>query len=1270
MSSHNRPIASSSMSSSARVRQLWQAFERSFASSRTVMEHKVNATKAKAESEYTKTPAHLRMSSSQHEELKAQLVKKIREPYFDDVRAQWQSRLEKAGLFAEDWTDMSQDEMDAVATVLGAEVEDQSDEDMVVVSPPQQPAPFPQPHSTPFLQPVAPSISTSTRSSNVSTASSYALVNPSEFHSEEEDDYFFHPVMATSHDLTSDDDDGPSGLPIPIHHRGNPFGGWSSDSLGSSLQNSVDSASGLPASRPLVSHFTQDTLNGRPSTGRSTASQQSEREREKSSSGNKTKLRQPYIGPHLDDTNEPLSEADDFELFKMQTRMQKIVEFHKSAALAEIHLSVEIYKDRKAPNGETQEVSARVIEHQKRMTQLQAAKEEERKATVKAERAKRRSELRTRPGRSNTLVAPIPSVPTNPSWLTNFQNDLPAQLESNFDLSKILSEDPNQQHNNVEQLLQQMFVRSETSSPSQAPPSNFSDHNPYQHQHIPAHDHPGQSSSAPRWGMSSASMQSSASGSSTHPSRAQPSRRRPSDAKRHRSRPSLFGDDDSSDEEDIPSPPSEPVNHFMHPDTDAFLSSQLQDDPELAAAFAQYSGTTTEVRYPSPPSPPMPSWSTKPTINTPAVAAQSLWASKEVRATPVASGWGKKKPFVSATPQPAAASSFSFNNPFGMADQDEYQPPFTPALSSTAKGKKPMVVPMEQQPIWEEPTKKPSPPIPAPTGWSTKPPASAPAPTPSAPPKAESKVEKAAPAPPPAPASKKQTKKGRQANKKGGAAAATVEEPEPAPPTSQPTPPQEVLVEAPVQQRSSPTQEPVPHHPEPVSLMARMIPGIGRGRRDSAASSTLPAWDDAVSTPRPAAKIPAHLQEAIKSEGTPRPNIFKKFHTSDGVGGSSTRLPVDQMNHNSTIKAPQWGAASSNAGKSSIWNMFGADSSAPKAGAAQQAASMAGTRGIHVPGGFDVNGEGDDGGGGEDNDGGGGDVEEEAQGSQQFWKAKAPVSAWSSQVEKVTSPPVQQQQPTSAAQRLRRMSEAASNSPAARIPISKTAAPATQPQAIPSPANAKKGKGKKNAKGKKVTMEEVPDDEADNRGEILPVDSKVLLLPAESLAESKVILEPKPSVPPRMYSSIISYGDEDEDEDEDATFSSFAATPSTAPSSPPDLFGGDDARIAAAIRELQEGTAKMEKVHGGGAWGTANAKHAQWTPSASEVEPESTPAFSPFGFRAAAKPSPQQTPIWGQLNSKDKGKGKMTDGEDSSRMMNPTIHNLKRSKPAAGGKLF
>ncbi len=193
MSSSNRPQVSSSMSPSDRVRRLWLPFERSQRKSRSVIDHKVKALLDKADKDYGKAPLEGRLSPVQHSAFKARLAKQTLVPHFEHVRMQWEKILAESGLRAEDWIDMSAEEMTSVSNVLG-NLEGDTDQNMVAVQPP---APIlatqapPKTYATRSAQPVviAPSLSSSTRSSNVSTASSYALVDPSEFHSEDED-YF------------------------------------------------------------------------------------------------------------------------------------------------------------------------------------------------------------------------------------------------------------------------------------------------------------------------------------------------------------------------------------------------------------------------------------------------------------------------------------------------------------------------------------------------------------------------------------------------------------------------------------------------------------------------------------------------------------------------------------------------------------------------------------------------------------------------------------------------------------------------------------------------------------------------------------------------------------------------------------------------------------------------------------------------------------------------------------------------------------------------
>jgi hypothetical protein len=205
------------------------------------------------------------------------------------------------------------------------------------------------------------------------------------------------------------------------------------------------------------------------------------------------------------------------------------------------------------------------------------------------------------------------------------------------------------------------------------------------------------------------------------------------------------------------------------------------------------------------------------------------------------------------------------------------------------------------------------------------------------------------------------------------------------------------------------------------------------------------------------------------------------------------------------------------------------------------------------------------------------------------------------------------------------------------------AVPVSQQSSSQSPAN-KRGKNKKGKK--KVTVEEVPEeDDQDSRGERLPLDHRYIM-------ESSTILEPKPSVPPRMFDSIIGFGDEDEDESA-TTSSSFATAADRASSSPSDLFDGDAARLAAAMQEIQESSARMEKRFAGTpASGVGNGVKKMIS------EPEtSTPIFA-----------------WGQPIVADKRRESVSNAFGTNAVpkpaIAPTIQNLKRSKAASGGKLL
>ena len=189
---------------SQRIRSLWRKFELSQTKDRAQLDSIVQAALEKADEEWFKSPINVRMSKIQRNANKAKIAKKIKAPYFDAARAKWHGMLEPLGLKPDYWTDLTEDEKRRITNALGAE--DESDEDVVIPElptppPPQPPIVQPPPQSSHFYQPLAPSFSTSSRATNLSS-SSYAFVNPSEFNSEEEDFEFeipfSNPVVSSS----------------------------------------------------------------------------------------------------------------------------------------------------------------------------------------------------------------------------------------------------------------------------------------------------------------------------------------------------------------------------------------------------------------------------------------------------------------------------------------------------------------------------------------------------------------------------------------------------------------------------------------------------------------------------------------------------------------------------------------------------------------------------------------------------------------------------------------------------------------------------------------------------------------------------------------------------------------------------------------------------------------------------------------------------------------------------------------------------------------
>ncbi|KAF8990014.1 hypothetical protein BDQ17DRAFT_394627 [Cyathus striatus] len=266
-------------------------------------------------------------------------------------------------------------------------------------------------------------MSSSSRAANFSN-NSYEFVNPEMFGSDDDDALFKMPPK----EIISEDED----IGIPLR------AGWSTESSGYTTTWSMSSSRGgstqssnqgspefgggnvLPQPVASTSAFSSSLLHSRvssedapkrSSSGGSRERDQNQQEKPTSSTTTTTttssltiaKQRIPgpsYIGPVLTTLSEPTDEESEFEKFKMQIRIQKIIEFHQEAARAGIKLALDIHNAHKAASrdlkGKSRDDAVKVAEHERFMRELQVVKEEERRRVVGEERERRRAEIKKR----------------------------------------------------------------------------------------------------------------------------------------------------------------------------------------------------------------------------------------------------------------------------------------------------------------------------------------------------------------------------------------------------------------------------------------------------------------------------------------------------------------------------------------------------------------------------------------------------------------------------------------------------------------------------------------------------------------------------------------------------------------------------------------------------------------------------------------------------------------------------------------------------------
>ena len=91
---------------------------------------------------------------------------------------------------------------------------------------------------------------------------------------------------------------------------------------------------------------------------------------------------------------------------------------------------------------------------------------------------------------------------------------------------------------------------------------------------------------------------------------------------------------------------------------------------------------------------------------------------------------------------------------------------------------------------------------------------------------------------------------------------------------------------------------PIPQASEHTSWLPKTVPAMAHAAMDS---------EPTTSTPRPVSKIPAHVQETLKSEGTLHPDMLKKKNLmADIFNATSSRTTLEQMPPTSVSKGPVW----------------------------------------------------------------------------------------------------------------------------------------------------------------------------------------------------------------------------------------------------------------------------------------------------------------------------------------------------------------------------
>ncbi|KAL0565574.1 hypothetical protein V5O48_016450 [Marasmius crinis-equi] len=474
------------MSRADLVRNVWAEFEAWHSEQLALLDERI--AKALREIDQNRKPVGGKKKNkgkdkekdAEHEKKKAEARKELEKTYDGDkVREEWQTRLDRAGLFAHDWNDMTENEQKKVERILGVDLDaNEGDVTIIEAAPPTLSPPAPTQRTSPQSLATSP-MSNNSRSEIMSD--NFAFVDPASFQAVEEEAPYDN-WLEVRHRIKSDDEvsldasttsSWGGGGEIPAYLA------WSSEMSRSSAQSSQTSLTGSPdrlASKlPVVEDFHSnlvssavnrlalfgdsrrdsgvsnikrsadtahpDLMPAAARTSFSTANASGNAQASASSSKRpRSESRQRYIGPELvDDDNESV-EAEQFREFKMNVRLDMIRRFHEEAAEADIQLAITI--DQANQSGSvTKEMTARLVDdHEQNMLRLRQRKEKERKELVEQERQRRLAEFRQRNKQNKPRQKPVSQPP--PTTTTTTTTSSSSSIQNNLSLADGAGVDP------------------------------------------------------------------------------------------------------------------------------------------------------------------------------------------------------------------------------------------------------------------------------------------------------------------------------------------------------------------------------------------------------------------------------------------------------------------------------------------------------------------------------------------------------------------------------------------------------------------------------------------------------------------------------------------------------------------------------------------------------------------------------------------------------------------------------------------------------------